>query len=168
MTDPEKEIQGILDGAKQEGFLSPRQVDGQVVELLSFGHHLAATAQWRGDRIQLMLQRRTVHHGGVAAVGKEAEPSPFAQDRVLDFKLHVDRHGTRVDARRVRLVTRLRLGHRHLTSVARRRGRQGGRDAFTRQTLVHFLHVVLQLVQTLAEELVGVLASHGDTHVPAG
>lgn len=48
-TDPEEEIQGILDGAKRKGFLSPRQVDGQVVELLSLCHHLPA-AVWEAGK----------------------------------------------------------------------------------------------------------------------
>lgn len=96
-----------------------------------------------------------------------SEPSPLAQYRVLDLKLHVDGHRTRVDTRRVGLVARLHLGRqrrRFLGAVTcrggrRRRGRrrQGRRDAFARQVLVHFLHVVLQLVQTLTEELVGIL-----------
>lgn len=54
-TDPEEEIQRILDGAKREGFLSPRQVDGQVVELLSLGHHLP-TAVLGGNYTLLLLQ----------------------------------------------------------------------------------------------------------------
>ena len=91
--------------------------------------------------------------------------SPFTGDGVLNFKLHVDRHGARVDARRVRLLAVLRLagrgrrGGRPLLAVVPRRG-GGGRRAGRRlvlPALVHLLHVLLQLVQTLAEELVGIL-----------
>lgn len=49
-TDPEKEVQRILDGAKRKGFLSPRQVNGQVVELLSLGHHLSTAASGGGKK----------------------------------------------------------------------------------------------------------------------
>lgn len=52
-------------------------------------------------------------------------PSPFAQYRVLDLKLHVDSHGAGVDARRVGLVARLHLGCRHfLDAFAGRGGRR--------------------------------------------
>lgn len=105
-----------------------------------------------------MPQGRVVRTSAAGPEGSQL--SPFAQYRVLDLKLHVDRHGTGVDARRVRLVARLHLGRRRVLDALgrqRRRRRRLGQGAFARQALVHFLHVVLQLVQTLAEELVGVL-----------
>lgn len=40
-THPEEEVQRVLDGPERDGLLPARQVNGQVVELLSLGHHLA-------------------------------------------------------------------------------------------------------------------------------
>lgn len=75
-TDPEKEVQRILDGAKRKGFLSPRQVNGQVVELLSLGHHLPTAASGGGKKkkksngfFTRMSQRRVLR---MSAAGQEA------------------------------------------------------------------------------------------------
>lgn len=87
--------------------------------------------------------------------------SPFAGDSVLHLELHVDRHRAGVDAGGVRLIAELRFGRRWRRGGVRdalaRHGGRGGRRCFVCPALVHFLHVVLQLVQTLTEELVSIL-----------
>jgi hypothetical protein len=40
-THPEEEVQRVLDGPERDGLLPARQVNGQVVELLPFGHHFS-------------------------------------------------------------------------------------------------------------------------------
>lgn len=87
---------------------------------------------------------------------------------MLHLELHVDGHGAGVDARGVRLLARLRLGcrrRRSLRAVLTARGgrrRRRGRRGFAGPALVHLLHVVLQLVQTLAQELVSILVNNVD------
>lgn len=44
MTHPEEKIQRILNRTKRESFLSTREVDGQIVELLSFCDDLTTAA----------------------------------------------------------------------------------------------------------------------------
>lgn len=46
---PEEKIQGVLNGSQREGFLSPRQVNGQVVELFALCYHFP-TARFQVDR----------------------------------------------------------------------------------------------------------------------
>lgn len=74
-----------------------------------------------------------------------ASYSPFTCDCVLHLKLHVDHHRAGVDTRGVCLLAQactLRL-------VMWR--------WFIFPAFVHFLHILLQLVQTLAQELMGIL-----------
>lgn len=150
-THPEEEVQGVLDGAKRQSFLPARQIDGQVVELLPFGHRLATAATTTANMAAFKPKQSTLKQSEKEE--EEVEASPFAGDGVLHLELHVDGHGAGVDAGGVGLVAGLpfsRLG----SVVGRRTGASG---VVHHQAPVHPLHVVLQLIQTLTQELVSVL-----------
>lgn len=103
MTHPKKEIQRILNRAKREGFLSSWEVDGQVIELLSLCHHLATAATQHEKSYLSSPPSRATKLWKICCkdrfrLSTKRDASPFAGDRVLHLKLHVDCHGAGVDA----------------------------------------------------------------------
>lgn len=159
---PKKEIQRVLDWAKWESFLPAWQVDGQVVELLSFGHHFTTAAKQQVKHTIYILQsdgqfRQRYTLSTLWSSGRR-QASRFAGDGVLHFKFHVSCHWAGVDARGVSLFTGLTACwcQSLLAVLAHHRGQRRG-CSFACPALVHLFHVVLQLVQTLAQELVSIL-----------
>lgn len=153
-THAEKQIQRVLDGAERERLFSSRQVDGQVVELLSLGHHLTAAVDVKVNDRKL-LQSLYIRPAALHFQAEDGPCLPFAGDGVLHLKLHVDSDGAGVDAGGVGLVPGLRPG---LLAVLRHGG--GGRRScgFVLKAPVDLFHVVLQLVEALAQELVSILS----------
>lgn len=90
------------------------------------------------------------YHPGIQSE-KGATHLLFAGDGVLHLKLHVNHHRAGVDARGVRFLPGPGCGRLLGRLIPR------GRWRLAFPALVHFLHVLLQLVQALAQKLMGIL-----------